>query len=214
MKRRILIVSLVILLGGICGNYLRFVETELERGPSFGEIPYETSNYTGEEHRFPEPSYKILLADTTTLREYHDNEGNPIWLFIGYFRSQEYGSQIHSPRHCLPGSGWKIRRHEPHVLRLRSGRIKVVNRLVITERQKKHLMFYWFETRSGTIRNEFALKWDLMKNSLLRRPTDAAFIRLNLPVTDSDGIEVATDRAIAFLNELCPAIRQSLPFSN
>ena len=32
--------------------------------------------------------------------------GLPISLFIGYFATQRTGQSIHSPQHCLPGSGW------------------------------------------------------------------------------------------------------------
>jgi hypothetical protein len=38
-------------------------------------------------------------------------------------------------------------------------------------------VLYWFRTRSGVVVGEYGLKWDLMVNSLRRRPTDAAFIR-------------------------------------
>lgn len=214
MKSKILIVSLVILAGGAGANLLRYSRSEPQQWAKFEVIPYEYDGYQGEERRFSEQAYQILQADTTTLRLYQSPEGQPIWLFIGYFESQKYGSQIHSPRNCLPGSGWKIANHVPYTLDLGNGRVKVVNRLIITRNQQRSLMLYWFETRGGSIRNEYALKLDLVKNSLLFRPTDAAFIRVNLPLSDGDDIDSVADCALAFLGRFYPAIEQALPFAN
>ena len=50
-------------------------------------------------------------------------------------------------------------------------------------------------------------------NSLMLRPTDAAFVRLTLPVKDGN-IEEATQRAIAYLNTFHPSIEAALPFNN
>jgi EpsI family protein len=212
MKGGIIIASVLILLGGAGANYLRYVEPTPTSPPTLGDIPYEFEGFRGEERYFSEQSYEILHADTSTLRLYNDTDGNPIWLFIGYFESQKYGSQIHSPKHCLPGSGWKITSLESYRLQLTDGTEKQVNRLLITERGRQHLMLYWFETRGGTIRNEFALKWDLMQNSLMLRPTDAAIVRINLPLTGQDDIDAGTDKALAFLENILPEVEQSLPF--
>ncbi len=214
MKHRVLIAVVLILAGGALANYLRFVRPAPERGPIFEEIPYQTGAFVGEERRFSEASYEVLQADTTTLRLYRDTTGGALWLFLGYFGSQEYGSQIHSPRQCLPGGGWRIGEIEPYRLQLENGIEKNVNRLIITESDNRQLMIYWFETRGGSLRNEFALKWDLMKNSLLMRPSDAAFIRLNLPMVPGQNVNEATETVVAWLNEFYPAIERALPFAN
>lgn len=207
-------ISILILVGGAAGNYFRFIEPKPDHGPDFGMIPIAQSDYLGEERRFSEESYEILQADTSILRVYADADGHPVWLFIGYFSSQKYGSQIHSPKHCLPGSGWKILWQEPYDLQLASAPGRQINRMVIDNRGQQHLMLYWYETRSGTIRSEFGLKWDLMKNSLQLLPTDAAIVRVNLPLNGNDDIDGSTARAIAFLEQFLPAIDQALPFGN
>ena len=214
MIRGILLVSLVIVIGGAASGYLRYAEAIPDNGPLFGEIPMEAAGFYGEEHRFSDESYEILQADTSTLRLYTNDEGTAVWMFIGYFDSQKYGSQIHSPKHCLPGSGWKIAEIEPFDLNVGGLGAKRVNRLIIADRDRLNLMFYWYETRGGTIRNEFGLKWDLMMNSLRLRPTDAAIVRINLPLRGYHDIAAGTERALGFLNEYLPAIENSLPFAN
>lgn len=212
MNRIALIVSIAIFVAGGFGNYLRFSERRPDRAPDFSQIPLTSETYFGDERRFSEESYEVLQADTTTLRYYRTAGGQSHWLFIAYFSSQKYGSQIHSPKHCLPGGGWVIESLEPYQMQFPDGSTRDVNRLVIAEREKRQLMFYWFETRGGVIRNEFALKWDLMQNSLLLRPTDAAIIRLTVPMERGASLEKTTEAALTFLREFAPAISTSLPF--
>ena len=212
MRAAAVIAAVLILAAGIFGNYLRFAEEMPDRPPDFSAIPYRLEHFSGEERRFGEWSYEILQADTTTLRLYRGNEGIEAWLFIGYFESQKYGSQIHSPKHCLPGSGWYIESLSSFELPL-EGDSKTVNRLLIREGAVREVMFYWFETRGGAVRDEFALKLDLAFNSLLFRPSDAAFVRLTLPAVDGD-LGYADSTAVALLQELHPYLMRALPFSD
>jgi EpsI family protein len=214
MSTRILIPAALMVIAGAFGNYLRFIEQRPERAVSFDVIPLETNGYTGSEHRFSEMSYEVLQADTTTLRTYLGPDGRRFWLFIAYFESQKYGSQIHSPKHCLPGGGWKIERLEHFSLPLPGDERKKVNRVIIREREQHQLMFYWFETRGGAIRSEFGLKLDLMRNSLLFRPTDAAIVRLTVPIGRDDNVESVTAEAIRFFETFYPAISAALPFTD
>ncbi|HWR84004.1 MAG TPA: EpsI family protein [Candidatus Deferrimicrobium sp.] len=205
--------SIVIAAAGLFGNYLRFSNRMPDRQPAFSGIPFEVGDYSGEEHRFSDQSYDVLKADTTTLRMYRDSAGVTYWLFVAYFSSQKYGSQIHSPKHCLPGGGWKIQKIEPYRLALQDGSRKEINRVLIADRERQQAMFYWFETRGGAIRDEFGLKWDLMMNSLMFRPTDAAFIRLTVPL-GNESLQQATARAERFFAAFYPPLEGSLPFHN
>jgi EpsI family protein len=208
----VVIISFLIIGGGL-GNYLRFIEHVPDRVPDYGMISYDRAGFFGQERRFSDQSYEILQADTSTIRNYTDERGNSYGLFVAYFASQKYGSQIHSPKHCLPGGGWRIESLEPFDLNVSSDQTITVNQLIISERSRKQLMFYWFQTRGGTIRNEFELKWDLMKNSLLLRPTDAAIIRLTTPVNTDSGMDEAITRVTEFMRQFYPEIQSSLPFS-
>lgn len=214
MTRPILLTAVILLLGGVFGNFLRFAEQAPHAPSNFSAIPMAEGIYSGEERRFSETSYDVLQADTTTLRRYIGAEGDVYWLFVAYFASQKYGSQIHSPKHCLPGGGWQILRHEPYELTLPDGRTLSINRLIIADRGRQQLMFYWYETRGGAISNEFGLKWDLVMNSLMLRPTDAAIVRLTLPIRAEDGVEGATRRAETFFQTFYPDIEHALPFSS
>lgn len=208
------IVAIVILaLFGGFGTYLRGHQALPDRPPEFGLIPYSLDEYMGTEERFEQYAYDVLKADTTTLRMYRTIEGEVFWLFMAYFSSQKYGSQIHSPKHCLPGGGYKIQTIEPYDLNLGDGKNLRVNRLLIANPRRKEIMVYWFETRSGVISSEYGLKLDLMKNSVALLPTDAAICRVTMPLALDADFDEATERLTGFLQKLYPSMTSSLPFS-
>ena len=210
-KKAFVAIALLILLGGF-GTYLRSHQTEPDRGPNFEQIPIETGRYFGTEHRFSESEYEVLQADTSTLRMYRAESGEVYWLFIAYFSSQKYGSQIHSPKHCLPGGGYRILSIEPYNLEIEPGRTITVNRMLIADQRRRELMMYWFETRSGVLHNEFGLKLDLMKNAVTLLPTDAAICRVTMPLGQDGDIDQATATATQFLRDFYPSIKTALPF--
>ncbi|MBN2226854.1 MAG: EpsI family protein [candidate division Zixibacteria bacterium] len=211
MNTRLLIAIILIVLGGIGGNVLRYTEVAPDRPADFGLIPNAYNGYVGTEQFFSDATYDVLKADLTTFRDFTGSDGSRVGLFAAYFSSQKYGSQIHSPKHCLPGGGWRIDDIHPYQLHLPGGITKEVNRSVISNRNSGAVMLYWFETRSGAIRSEYGLKLDLVKNSLLFRPTDAAIIRLTVNAPGGN-VDLATRQAESFLQAFYPSIQNALPF--
>ena len=72
-------------------------------------------------------------------------------------------------------------------------------------------MYYWFLTRGGALTSEIGLKFDLVFNSLRRRSTDAAFIRINIPLNQLSA-EEAQFVFEDFLRAFQQKVRESLPF--
>ena len=48
----------------------------------------------------------VLRADDYLTRQYSASPDKIAGLFVAYFRSQRAGQTPHSPKNCLPGSGW------------------------------------------------------------------------------------------------------------
>ncbi len=203
---------MIIIIGGIAGNGYRFLEKAPDQKAEFSKIPMVIEEqYFGREYAIDDMSAEVLKASVTTNRVYTATDGSVFQLFMAYFESQKYGSQIHSPKHCLPGSGWKIETIEAYEWNLSNGAIKSINRAVIRDQFKEVVMLYWYETRTGSIRGEYGLKLDLVRNSIILNPTDAVIIRL---IISADGMNTAeaTEKGIDFLNKLYPYLDKSLPF--
>ena len=132
-----------------------------------------------------ETTAEVLAADATLTRRFRRVDGTAVWLFIGYFAEQQVNSQIHSPRNCVPGGGWKVVTTENTAIQLTNGEPQPATLMRTRRNELSQDLYYWFATQGGTVSGEYALKWDLVKNSLARRPTNAAFVRYTAATADS-----------------------------
>ncbi len=211
MKRQHIVLIIILLLGGCAGNYMRYSEQKPDKEADLTLIPKQINDYTGIETELDAVTLEVLNATTSTQRFYRDNNGNEFDLFIAYFKSQKFGTGIHSPKHCLPGGGWKIRSHLPLQINLTENVAGEINQMYISNISESSVMLYWFETRSGLIRSEYGLKFDLFENALLFKPSDAAFVRITIVALDGD-LEKATARGIKFARTIYPSVMNALPF--
>jgi len=199
------ILALVLILGG-AGGYARYLESGRavpERLPDWSRVPVAVGGWRSQEIPLGDETERVLGADSYLYREYTDPAGASVSLFVAYFADQRVGSQIHSPRNCLPGGGWRIQSLERVALPLGAVTRPAQAMRIVKSAQHAEVL-YWFRTRSGIVTGEYALKFDLVRNSLAGRPTDAAFVRLVLPGgTEGPGRTVlpdlaqAVDRALA-----------------
>jgi len=204
------VIVALLILSGILALVLRFYRVSPDRPSDFSRIPLEADGWSGREYPLSDFTLEVLKATNTTGRSYRDADRNVTTLFIGYFEDQKYGSQIHSPRHCLPGGGWGLLEMHPVELEI-DGTMMSVNRVLIGNKKMLQVVYYWFRTRSGVLTNEYALKFDLVLNSLRFRPTDAALIRIVAEAPD--GNEATADKILLdFLNTFHDSIENSLPF--
>ncbi|MCK4857968.1 MAG: EpsI family protein [candidate division Zixibacteria bacterium] len=210
MKRFIILLVLLVPFGALA-LILRTMVVEPSGGAQFEIVPLQVGEWQGREIIIGEATTSSLQATETLLRSYEHPDGSYITLFVAYFRDQKYGSQIHSPRHCLPGGGWVVANLERVPFNL-GNKIITCNRMTIAKRSYVDQMFYWFETRSGELASEYALKFDLVKNSLLLSPTDAALVRLTVSQQNRSIADCQT-AAEAFMQNCYGEIEEALPFS-
>ncbi len=210
-KKEYWLVIVLLLLTLVYTSAIRYREVFPPNSVDLNKIPVNLSGWEGQDFFIDDRVQEVLKADFSLMRRYTDQNGNIIWLFIGYFKDQKYGSQIHSPKHCLPGGGWKIsetRKIEiPNINH--SSKVIKANDFYLTKNLSNSRMIYWFETRSGIIHEEYMLKVDLIKNALVRKPTDAVFIRFN---TEYLTLGNESEEMMVFITELYPFIENALQF--
>ena len=83
-----------------------------ERAPPVSPLTLFPSAFSGWAMARDVPTEKevqeVLKADDTLNRVYVDSSRTDYaYLFIAYFKTQRYGQAPHSPKNCLPGSGWE-----------------------------------------------------------------------------------------------------------
>jgi len=188
-------VILILMLGaaGVYSHRLGGRRVESGALPDLSRIPARVEGWVSEDFTLTETSVQVLGADAYLSRRYESSRGAQVWFFLAYFREQQVGSQIHSPRNCLPGSGWSVRSLTRTDVLLGRDR-QPAQRMLIERTGQRQEMLYWFRTQSGTVTGEYGLKWDLLRNSLLGRPTNAVFVRWNAASADAEAMRDLAER--------------------
>jgi EpsI family protein len=100
----------------------------------------------------------ILQADDTLVRTYVKGQVGAS-LFVAGFRSQRTGKAPHSPKNCLPGSGWTPLDDREISIDVNRGQPIPVNRYIIAHGDNRSLVLYWYQSRDRAVANEFKAKF-------------------------------------------------------
>jgi EpsI family protein len=93
---------------------------------------------------------ELLRADDTLTRIYRNDQGASASLFLAFFKSQRAGASPHSPKVCLPGSGWLPERSDRIDLSVPSrDRPITVNRYIVSRGEQKSLVLFGIKDLTG-----------------------------------------------------------------
>src|SRR3990172_6075081 len=80
-------------------RYYQIRNLRVGTNADLNSIPLEVSEWKGRDTKLADGVLTILGVDCYIMREYRSNGKDPIWLYVGYYRSQKQGSTLHSPLH-------------------------------------------------------------------------------------------------------------------
>ncbi|MGD0579652.1 MAG: exosortase C-terminal domain/associated protein EpsI [Bryobacteraceae bacterium] len=152
----------------------------------------------------------VLKSDDTLNRVYVDRATEtPANLFIAFFKTQKTGVAPHSPKVCLPGSGWEPT--ETGILAIpvpgRAEPIRV-NHSIIVNGERRSVVLYWYQTHNKVLADEYGAKLNTILDSLRFRRSDTSIVRII--VSESPGIN-ADAEARQLAQQSFAAIRELLP---
>jgi EpsI family protein len=169
-------------------------------------IPLTEGEWMGRHDELSEPLVDMLSPDELFSASYVNQNGNRVQLFVDYFAPENTAGAIHSPRNCLPGSGWAITSSEPRTIEITGRKISAV-RFHLSLGQSRQVMDFWYITRMGETADDYRLKFNTMVSSLILRPTDKAFVRF-VTLDEPSSIAAMEGFQALFTRE----IYKSLPF--
>jgi len=150
------------------------------------------------------PQTSILPATLTATT------GPVVGLFVAWFQSQRAGtSQPHSPKVCLPASGWIPAVTGEVTLNTAAGAI-TVNRYIVVNHAQRDVVLYWYQGWRRVTAGEWAAKFWLVADALRDKRTDTALVRVVAQSGDG-GDQAATAAATGFAQSLYPVLREKLP---
>jgi EpsI family protein len=154
----------------------------------------------------------VLKADDTLNRIYIDPQRtSQVYLFVAFFKTQRYGQAPHSPKNCLPGSGFEPIESGPISIAV-PGRDKPieVNRYLTARGEEKSVTLYWYQSHNRIIAGEFAAKFWLIADSIRYHRSDSSLVKVVVPVRDNDAA-TATRIATEFVQTIFAPISRQLP---
>lgn len=193
-------IALILLFMGILTNrYLSHGEAYPLKKAPLAEFPTTLSDWKGVEIGL-EPSVLTMLGATEVLmRRYIVNPASndsdmgsvnlwsrpAIWLYISYYKSLREGQIYHSPKNCLPGSGWQIVKLERISIPAGSNK-HIINKVIIQKGLDKEMVLYWYQDRGRVIASEYWGKIYMLYDAITSNRTDGAMIRISAPVVASE----------------------------
>ena len=190
----------VLVVGGILVNtWAYFGEAHVER-QELKNFPMQVGGWKqeGVDQRFDAETMRVLRASDYLLRNYRLRDGTMANLYIGYYATQRDGASYHSPLNCLPGAGWTMEDPAMITITLANGKSFVANKYVIKNGNIRELMIYWYQGRGRAVASEYWGKIYTVLDSVRLRRSDAAMVRVMVPITASDAaaLESARDFAV------------------
>lgn len=200
----ILFVALIIS-GAIVNTWERAGEASVAR-KSLKDFPAQLGSWEqlGRELRFDDETETILRADDYLARNFKSNS-HVVSLYVGYYATQRTGATYHSPLNCLPGSGWVMNEGGDIQVTRPDGSSFKANRYVIQKGNERALVIYWYQGRGRSIANEYWDKMYTVFDSVARRRSDGALVRVIAP------IETSTDDAAKLAADLASQTTKELP---
>jgi EpsI family protein len=178
---------------------LSALSAELGTWRMSGEFPIESS------------VQEVLKADQTLNRNYGLPSGDTANLYVAFFKTQSTGVAPHSPRNCLPGSGWTWRESGKLAIRLGNDAAPAqVNRYVIEKGASRSLVLYWYQTGRRVVAGEYAAKLHTVLDRARNRRSDLSLVRIVVPVGEQSGAQ-AQERAVAFAQAVFEPLTALLP---
>ena len=170
----------VLMIGGVLVNWFQQRgEVEISRRP-LSEMASNLGDWRqkGGEIRFEAATESVLRATDYTMREYAGRDGRLANLYVGYYASQRTGATYHSPQNCLPGAGWVMTQPELVEIKTAAGKSFTANKFIIENGVYNEVLIYWYQGRGRAAASEYSDKINTVWDSVLRRRSDGAMVRV------------------------------------
>lgn len=207
-KKSFTVIIIVLVLTFASTIILKQYHPESTAVVSFDNFPLELDGWVGSRKTIAPYVIELLKPQDIFSATYVNDKGFKVSLFFDFFSSGKGLGGPHSPRNCLPGSGWTIHENKKHIIKLNQKEISV-HRLNLRYEKTRHIMDFWYVTHYGETGNDYLFKIYEILNSLTFQPKDVAFIRFI--VEDSpENIEALNEFQQIFTKE----IYKFLPFES
>lgn len=207
LRSRFFVIFVLLAGMGLYMNIHRDLVVPLPR--SFGEFPASVAGWRmAGQSNLSQDVIKMLRPADYLSRRYVAEDGATVDMYLSYFDGGPNSGGIHSPKNCMPGSGWTEISTARTTMELGGETVKLV-RAVYAMGEHRELIYYWFSMRGQTMSDEYSLKLGEITGSMFHKRRDQSFVRISVQARDN--AEFAQKRIEDFLQDFYPVIRDFLP---
>lgn len=177
---------------------------------SLATLPSEMGSYVSQDQVLDAEELAANGASAYLLRTFKDPaRPESFSVYVGYYAHQRNGKTIHSPKNCLPGSGWEPLSADVRQVAVADGTVPV-NRYVLAQGGQRALVYYWYQGRGRVAASEYQVKWELLRDAAIRARTEEAMVRVVVMLGEG-GDEAADQLAGEAVRRYVPALQEVLP---
>ncbi|MEO8199307.1 MAG: exosortase C-terminal domain/associated protein EpsI [Gemmatimonadota bacterium] len=201
--------------GGVLGIGCLFTlfidrQQELPLAAPLATLPAVMVGYHGIDLTVSKEEQRVAGMTNYSLRSFAQDSTEAFSTYVGYYDHQTQGKSIHSPKNCLPGSGWEALRQSEISVKTPQ-RTERVNRYLLQNGQDRALVFYWYQGRGRVEPNEYRVKWELLRDSAISGRSEEALVRIVVRLRPTMDENQAAALASRVAGELIPAVYRVLP---
>jgi len=179
--------------------------------PGLHAIPMELGPWKAPSEQSIGPDVESALKpDEYILRDYVDaRSGRSVDLFVAYFKSLQNAYGPHSPRICLPGSGWLISSSKIVNIVVPGWPQGIpVNQYTMEQNGQRILVLYWYQNDRDVWAEEFHAKLRLLPDLIRYRRSDVSLVRLITPLTAASTPDSEVAECTRFTERVFPQLAE------
>ena len=140
-------------------------------------IPYKIDDWVGKDIPLTDKIYQILETNKVILREYKNQEGDIIWLYVVF--SEKNRVSFHPPEYCYIGSGGTELIEKKVVMFPVDKKSLSVNKLTFKMPEGKQLVLFWYMAGSQTFASYYRQQLHLIFNIIRGKSSQGMMVRLS-----------------------------------
>jgi EpsI family protein len=153
----------------------------------------------------------VLQADDILSRVYKNAKtGTFATLFVAYFQTQRTGKTPHSPKNCLPGSGWVPTESGDITIAVPGAAQPIsVNHYVVSRGDNQSVVLYWYQSHNRVVASEYYAKIFTVTDAIRYNRSDTSLVRVVVGADHGDA-KSAGDAAIRFVQSFFEPLKTYL----
>lgn len=182
------------------------------RSTLLDKFPMEIAGWQGErQYLSPEILNSLWADDYINATFTRPGSPNLIYLLIPFYEYQGTRHTVHAPQSCLLGGGWAIMKSDVRQFRVGPGEEIPVKVLEMGKGDSIMLASHFFLQRGRVITSPWLNKFYLMVDSITRRRTDGALVRVEMLMAPGQDLEEGTRMLEEFVGEMWQVLPEYVP---